>query len=119
MGKRGVPLGEKKRICDRLVDGIKERPIIQLDGSRPCMFTPKQLVLYLGEGTISLSSLNKSRMTGSANRGLYPPYVVVGGSIFYIKADVDEWLAGLARNAGCVAGKGRPRKAEAPATGTV
>ncbi|GAC1040800.1 hypothetical protein thsrh120_08040 [Rhizobium sp. No.120] len=42
----------------------------------------------------SVSWLNKTRLTGTG-----PVYLKVGGSVLYVKADLDSWLSGMRRTA--------------------
>lgn len=54
------------------------------------VLTEKQLASI--EGTPSASMLRVYR-TARANSGQVPPSIKVGGRIFYLREDVDQWLA--------------------------
>ncbi|GAJ91020.1 helix-turn-helix domain-containing protein [Rhizobium rhizogenes] len=42
----------------------------------------------------SASWLNKTRLTGTG-----PVYLKIGGSVLYVKSDLDNWLSGMRRTA--------------------
>ncbi|NTI74890.1 helix-turn-helix domain-containing protein [Rhizobium rhizogenes] len=42
----------------------------------------------------SASWLNKTRLTGTG-----PVYLKIGGSVLYVKSDLDNWLSGMATGA--------------------
>jgi excisionase family DNA binding protein len=53
------------------------------------MMTPREASAYL---SLSVGRLAKMRLTGDT-----PPYVKIGASVRYRRADLDEWLAGRVR----------------------
>ncbi|QIG68354.1 putative transcriptional regulator protein [Rhizobium phage RHph_Y3_56_1] len=52
-------------------------------------FNTKEAAAYLRK---SASWLNKTRLTGVG-----PVYLKVGGSVLYLRSDLDQWLAGTRR----------------------
>jgi len=54
-------------------------------------FTTKEAAAYIRK---SASWLNKTRLTGVG-----PVYLKVGGSVLYLRSDLDHWLAGTRRTA--------------------
>ena len=59
----------------------------------PLLINEKQASKYLG---VSLSFLRKARSDGSpGGRTPAPPFVRVGGRVYYRVADLDQWVANL------------------------
>jgi hypothetical protein len=62
-------------------------------GEHPQLLTEKLASAYLG---LSCASLRKGRSEGQRGiRTVMPPYVRVGGRVFYRRTDLDRWLNGL------------------------
>ena len=57
------------------------------------LLTVKQAAKYLG---VSVSFLDKARSEGApGDRTQAPPFVRVGGRVYYRRADLETWAAGL------------------------
>jgi hypothetical protein len=66
---------------------------VQVREQHSQLMSEKQLSIYLG---VSLSALRKGRSEGQhGKRTPLPPYVRVGGRVFYRLSDADRWLANL------------------------
>ena len=59
----------------------------------PLLLTTKEAAAYLG---VSAAALNKARCTGKiGNRTEMPPFVRVGGKVYYRLSDLQDWVASL------------------------
>lgn len=74
---------------------VKNPPFIRA-GSKPTLsqlLTDKKAAAYLG---VSVSYLRKSRSDGAIKgRTPPPPFVRVGGRVYYRLSDLDTWVAKL------------------------
>ena len=83
MARSGIP----KKISDRPVTSTGDV------SSMPLLFTEQAAAAFLG---VSASYLKKSRMEGRIkDRTGAPPFVRVRGRVFYRRADLEAWVAGL------------------------
>ncbi len=82
--------------CEEGVGGVKKIRLPQLhdDGTElPLLLDENRTSEYLG---VSLSFLRKGRSEGApGGRTQAPPFVKIGGRVYYRVTDLDHWVAEL------------------------
>ena len=77
---------------------IAENPPFINTDSKPMqslLFSDIEACAYLGN-SVSVSSLRKARSEGTiGGRTPAPPFVRIGGRVFYRREDLDKWVASL------------------------
>jgi hypothetical protein len=74
---------------------IAEQPPVLDETTLPLLLTEKEACRHLG---LSLSFLRKARCEGvHHNRTEAPPFIPIGGRIYYATEDLRMWVKNLAR----------------------
>jgi hypothetical protein len=81
--------------CRTIAERLAANPPIELPGlsELPLLLNEKRAAVFLG---VSLPFLRRGRSCGTTgNRTKTPPFVRLGGRIYYRRSDLEFWVAGL------------------------